>query len=94
MSEEAFKEILHQMQERSTVQPRLGIMAAQIVQLMKYKGLTTEQAIKVLQAAIEKRRPLVEEIQRLSAIENPDEATLKRMEELIEEQQDWLPQAE
>lgn len=88
-----FDDILRRMQERSATQPRLGVMAAQIVQLMKDKGLTTEEALKELQAELEKRRPLVEEMQRLAAIEYPDEATLARMEEIIAEQQDRLPQA-
>lgn len=82
------------MQDGTIAQPHAGLLAAQIVQLMKDKGLTTEEAFKELQAEIEKRNPLLEEMQRLATIENPDEATLKRMEEIIAEQQDWLPQAE
>lgn len=94
MPKNTFDDILKQMQDGAAAQPRLGILAAQIVQLMKDKGLSTEQAIKEFQSEIEKRRPLVEEMRRLAAIENPDDATLKRMEEIIAEQQDWLPPPE
>ena len=86
-----FDDILRQMQDGDLAQPRVGLLAAQIVQLMKDKGLTTEEAFKELQAEIEKRKPRIEEMQRLAAIENPDEATLRRMEEIIVEQQDLLP---
>jgi len=90
MPNKPFDDVLRQMQERSPSQPRLGAMAAQIAQLVKDKGLSTEEAIrqlqKELQADIEKRKPVVEELRRLAAIENPDEATLKRIDQIIAEQ--------
>lgn len=85
------------MQERAATQPRLGVMAAQIIRLAKDKGLSTEEAIKQLQADVqadlEKRKLLVEELRRLAAIEDPDDATLKRMDDIIAENGWMLPQS-
>jgi hypothetical protein len=44
-----------------------------------------KQPIDKLKAEVERRKPILEEMQRLAAIESPDEATLKRMEEIIAE---------
>jgi hypothetical protein len=79
-----FDDILRKMQKGQ--QPRLADQAIQIIQLMKDKSLSTEEALMELQAEIERRKPILEEMQRLAAIEAPDEATLKRMQEIIAEQ--------
>lgn len=81
MSDESFEAILRQMQDGA--EP-LVVLGAQIVQFMKDKGVSAQEALKQLQIEIMTRKTLVEELCRLSAIENPDDDTRKRIEEISE----------